>query len=156
MATKGTAGLGGDATARATSQEHGDITAALVSFEASLASPSYKRRTWWRMRVRRDLDALIDALRAHRRSAEGVGGLLHELVLRLGNSAQIRRASDGHDYIEKAADALHDLLGRKPHAGNEDLPRKDAEVLTRAIRRHEALEAELLLEAFNRDIGVGD
>jgi hypothetical protein len=156
MATRETIGHSGDAAARATSREHGDITAALISFEASLASPSYKRRTWWRLRVRRDLEALIDALRAHRCSAEGSGGLLQELVLRLGNSAEIRRAREGHDYMEKAAEALHALLGRRPQAGNEDLPRKEAEILTRAIRRHEALEAELLLEVFNRDIGVGD
>ena len=146
----------GDAAASATSREHADLTAALINLEASLASPSYKRRTWWRMRVRRDQEALIHSLRTHRLSAASSGGLYDELVLRLGKSREIRRARQDHEYMEKEARALHESLGRKPQAGNEDLPRRDAEVLTRVIRRHEALEAELLLEAFNRDIGVGD
>jgi hypothetical protein len=145
-----------DATASETSREHADITAALIGLEASLASPSYKRRTWWRRRVRRDLEALIGALRAHRLSTEGRGGLYDELVLRLGKSVDVRRGLHDHEYMQKSADALHELLGRKPPTGNEDLPRKDAEILTRTIRRHQALEAELLLEALNRDIGVGD
>jgi hypothetical protein len=47
-------------------------------------------------------------------------------------------------------------LRKRPPPGSEEQPRREAELLTRAIRRHQAREAELLLEAFSRDIGVGD
>jgi hypothetical protein len=133
------AGAGRNA-ARDTSREHADLTDALIGLEAALASPSYRRRSWWRGRVARELEILIEALASHRESSERPGGLYDEFQQHLGRTPALRRGLQEHAQIEEA----------------EEQPRREAELLTRAIRRHQAREAELLLEAFSRDIGVGD
>jgi hypothetical protein len=151
-----TAARGGRAAARDTSRQHAELTDALVDLEAALASPSYRRRPWWRRRVGRELETLIEALVAHRQSAEAPGGLYDELEARLGKTPMLRRGLQDHNRMEEAARNLIPTIRRRALGSDEEQARREAELLTRAVRRHQALEAELLLEAFNRDIGVGD
>ena len=140
-----------------TASEHDDVLTAVIGLERALASPTYERRAAWRRRVRRDLVELGKAVRAHRASAEGRGGLCETLELQLGRTRHVRRIEHDHEHIEQSIGDLQWLLreGMKS-GGTEEAIRRKAESLTVTIRRHHALEAEVLLEAFERDIGVGD
>lgn len=131
---------------------------ALEALERALASPARGREQAWRQRVRSDLAKVNERLRAHCESAEAPEGILSQLEMTVGRSYEITEARRQHRrMLEYASDLLAALSehegGSSPTAAEV---RERAAQLTSALRRHRALEADLIYEAFDLDIGVGD
>jgi CRP-like cAMP-binding protein len=122
--------------------------------ERALASPLPGRIGAWKKRVRSDLVGAVTELEKHRESAEKPGGVLAELEILLGRPAELRRITDEHALLMERAGELTKALDNPSTSG--DVIRTMAAKLTELIRAHQAREADLILAAFQRDIGVGD
>jgi len=140
-------------TSRRTSEEHETIHHALHLLERAMTSPARRRERAWRRRCERDLRAVVSAIDAHGASAEGPDGLLPQLEQVLGRPQELTRARREHGELRERAAALVATLAQE---GESAAVREQAEGLAQALRRHLALEADLVFETFERDIGVGD
>ena len=136
-----------------TGSEHGAIIAAVQALEAALASPATGRETAWTERVARDLAPVVAAVVDHCRVAEAPGGLVRELEVAMGRNRVLTRVSEEHARLAaEAEDFVRALAGAMDVAA----VRERASALTAGLRKHQASEADLVYEAFFRDIGVGD
>lgn len=136
-----------------TSAEHDAIVKALHALEAALASPARGREARWLRRVKADLQPLIEAVIEHCRAAEAPRGLVRELEAAIGRPHELRVVSEDHSRIAAEARDLLSSLSALPDAGEV---RTRAARLSADLRAHLAHEADLIYEAFMRDIGVGD
>lgn len=141
-----------------TSREYDALIRALHTLEESLASPAPGRETAWKQEARRDLANVIGLLQAHCASAEQEGGLLAEVELQLGRTYALTEARLEHERLLRDAVTLLGALDQYQH--EETLShhevRRRAWDLARALRSHQAREADLLVEALQRDVGVVD
>jgi len=143
-----------EAAARVAS-DHEEILSAVHRLEAALASPAPGRETAWKHRAGAALVGVLDSVNVHRVSAESGGGVIAEAEALLGRPPALAAARSQHVRLLKDAGALlADLEARR-----EDLKltckavRERAGRLASALRNHQALEADLILEAFDLDIG---
>lgn len=136
-----------------TGGEHDAILRALHVLEAALASPATGREEMWANRVARDLEPVVRAVVDHCRSAEAPDGLIRELEVALGRNAILTRVSDEHTRLAQEAEQFLAALGEERDVA---AIRSRAAALAADLRAHQAHEADLILEAFDRDIGVGD
>jgi len=102
------------------------------------------------------LAPLIACLAEHADSAESPGGLLVEVEVALGRSYEVSTARRLHRSAARQAKELSETLGDALRDFDEEGIAKLGRRLTSAIRRHHELEADLILMAFDQDIGVGD
>ena len=138
-----------------TSAEHEAISGCVRGFEASLAMfASVSTRA--RRRIRRELRPLIACLSEHVDSAESTGGLLAEIEVDLGRSREVSTARRLHRSAARQADELSRTLADTERELEHDEIAKLGRRLASAVRRHHELEADLILMAFDQDIGVGD
>jgi hemerythrin-like domain-containing protein len=136
-----------------TRDEHDALVHAMQRLEAALARPAPGRETAWNARVAETLRAVAEALAEHARSAESEDGLLGMIDLRFADP--LRRE---HAALVRRAGALRDRIEPRPGGaafGFEET-RRQAQILLNALRRHQALEADMIFESFTVDLGAGD
>ncbi len=144
----------GEAAAKA-AREHGTIVTALHMLEKALASPAPGREASWKRRAGAALVVVVDSLNVHCESAEKRGGVLAEAEVALGRPPELRQARSQHEQmLRDARQLLSDLEER---ADDKKLTYREVRRrgwrLAADLRRHQALEADLIMEAFERDIG---
>jgi len=143
-----------EAAAKA-ARDHEAIVSAMHRLEAALASPAPGREPAWKHRAGAALVGVLDSLNVHRESAENEGGVIAEAEALLGRPPALAAARSQHVLLLKdAGDLLADLEARRD---DPELTcaavRERAWGLVSALRNHQALEADLILEAFDLDIG---
>ena len=136
-------------------RDHEEILSAVHRLEAAMASPAPGRETAWKHRAGAALVGVLDSVNVHRMSAENEGGVIAEAEAVLGRPPALSAARSQHVALLKdAGELLADLEAR----------REDPKLTCKAVRRrawrlasalgnHQALEADLILEAFDLDIG---
>jgi hypothetical protein len=136
-------------------REHDAIVSALHVLEKALASPAPSRETVWNRRAGAALVVVVDSLNVHRESAESEGGLLSEAEVVLGQPPELAAARSQHVRLVKDANELLASLEERPNDPTATYRgvRQRAWRLASALRSHQALEADLIMEAFGRDIG---
>src|SRR5438132_8613900 len=143
-----------EAAAKA-ARDHEEILSAVHRLEAALASPAPGREPAWKHRAGAALVGVLDSLNVHRESAENEGGVIAESEALLGRPPALAAARSQHVLLLKdAGELLADLEKRRddPQLTCEAV-RERAWDLALALRNHQALEADLILEAFDLDIG---
>jgi hypothetical protein len=138
-------------------REYETIIGALHPLEKALASPAPRREEEWK-RTHAALAVFIDRLQAHCRAAESDGGVLTEAEVHLGRTRAVSRAHLQHErMLRDARELLADLRKRADHPSLTPAEvRRRAARLATALRAHQALEADIIIEAFERDIGGED
>lgn len=96
---------------------------------------------------------MVRAVVDHCRTAEEPGGLVRELEVALGRPRTLRKVSEEHLRLAREAE---DFLASLESEGDVATIRSRAADFTADLRAHQAHEADLIYEAFFRDIGVGD
>lgn len=144
-----------DEAAAKAARDHEAIISALQALEKALASPAPGRETAWKRPVAAALVIVIDSLIAHRESAESEGGVIAEAESVLGRPPALAAARRQHTRLLSDANRL--LVSLEERSGIP-MPtcrqvRQRAWRLASALRGHQALEADLILEAFELDIG---
>lgn len=134
--------------------EHEAILAAQHQLEAILASAAPGREQHWLDKVIDGLMQLSEQLRKHRESAENSNGLFNE-ASSVKASEKIATARAMHDRLIAGCDELVAQLRTKTDATASDIEtaRRSAAALMSEIRLHQAIEADIIFEAFARDIG---
>lgn len=132
---------------------------ALHTLEAALAEPAPTRQQSWIETVRAALGSLREALDAQAGGDSEDASLLSEIanddprfiprIERLRRQHQALRDSARATLDELATQAEHD------HIDAADIRDRVAE-LARRLRHHRAQEADLIYEAININLGVGD
>jgi hypothetical protein len=143
-----------EAAAKA-ARDHEEILSAVHRLEAALASPAPGRETAWKHRAGAALVGVLDSLNVHRESAENEGGVIAEAEALLGRPPALAAARNQHvQMLKEGGELLADIEGRcdDPKLSCEAV-RDRAWRLASALRNHQALEADLILEAFDLDIG---
>jgi hypothetical protein len=136
-------------------REHEAIVSALHMLEKALAAPAPGRETVWNRRAGAAVVIVVDSLNVHRESAENEGGLLSETEVVLGQPPGLAAARTQHARLLKDANELLASLEEQPNGPTITYRgvRQRAWRLASALRSHQALEADLIMEAFGRDIG---
>ena len=141
-----------------TSREHRALVQAVHALEDALASPAAGREAAWKRRVSRNLAVVVGSLQEHCESAEGPEGLISQVERAIGRPYELSEAMREHQSL--ARDAVDFLASLADHIAEERPTvaeiRQRAFDLNSALRLHEAREADLLMQALQRDIGVGD
>ena len=143
-----------EAAAKA-AHDHEEILSAVHRLEAALASPAPGRETPWKQRAGAALVGVIDSLNMHRESAENEGGVIAEAEALLGRPRALAAARSQHvRLLKEGGELLANLEAQRddPKLTCEAV-RERAWDLALALRNHQALEADLILEAFDLDIG---
>lgn len=132
---------------------------ALHALEAALAEPAPTRQQSWIETVRVALDALRDALDAQAAGDSEEASLLSEIasdeprliprIERLRRQHQGLRDGVQATLAELSTQADHD------HIDTADIRDRVAE-LARRLRHHRAQESDLIYEAVNINLGIGD
>ena len=131
-----------------------DIVGAVLQLEAALASPAVGRFPEWNRRLIQQLVPVAEAVTKHCLAAESEDGLVRELERELGGRPRILRlVSEEHQTL---VTDLGRFLASLESSDDRELVRAEAARITKALRQHQAHEADLIYEAFCRDIGVGD
>jgi hypothetical protein len=143
-----------EAAAKA-ARDHESIIQAVHRLEAALASPAPGRETAWKNRAGAALVGVLDSVNVHRGSAENEGGVIAEAETLLGRPPALAEARSQHvRLLKEAGELLADLEKRREDSTLTcESVRERAWSLASALRNHQALEADLILEAFDLDIG---
>jgi hypothetical protein len=144
-----------DQVTREAAREHEAIVNALHVLEKALAAPAPGRETVWNRRAGAAVVIVVDSLNVHRESAENEGGLLTQAEVVLGQPQGLAAARSQHARLLKDANELLVSLEEQPNGPTITYRgvRQRAWRLASALRSHQALEADLIMEAFGRDIG---
>ena len=141
-----------------TAREYDAMVRAVHALERAIVSPAPGREEAWKQRAGAALTVVVDELRQHRESAEKPDGLVAAIEAAIGRPRELSRAISGHEsLVESAGGLLTDLAddALRSELACEDV-RERVVTLTAALRRHQAVEADLILQAFDQDIGPGD
>ncbi len=140
-------------------REHAAIVAAQQGLEAALASAAPGREREWARRVATELRRLYDSMRDHCQSAEAPSGLLASIeeALLVVNE----RLVEVRQHHQKILDECWVLLPEVERGAAGEVVsyaalRHRAAALLFELRHHQALEADPVFEACERDIGVID
>ena len=132
---------------------------AVRDLEQALATASFDREDVWTQRLIDALGTLQTALRETRASADSegsmLGGLVHEFPRLQGRAGRLRK---DYDVLQKQVEKIClDLLVDAPASPRDVEQTRERLAQLLAILRHiQAIETELLFEAYQVDIGVGD
>jgi hypothetical protein len=147
------------AIANSTATAHADIVAIQRKLEAALASPAPGREREWAARVATELRQLYDLMRAHCQSAEAPSGLLKSIEeTTLIVNERLVEVREHHQKILDECQALLPEVERcaAGEAISYAVLRRRAASLMIEMRHHQALEVDMVFEAFESDIGVID
>lgn len=124
--------------------------------ENALSSPGPGRETAWRRQVGVTIDEVLDALGTQAGTDADAASLLSEIAIDeprfLRRIEQLR--ADHHKITSDLRATRHDLADDTT-VNIDDLRNRLAEI-ARRLRRHRSQEADLVFEAVNVDLGVGD
>ncbi len=134
--------------------EHESISTCLAALESTLEEPLTGTEPTWHRSLRRQLRPLVDGLEQHRAVAEGTGGVFGDIEVAQGHGHELTTARRLHRSAVRQAEELFAALGKADLSPDE--VRARGRRLGSAIRRHHALEADLVLLAFDQDTGTGD
>jgi hypothetical protein len=127
----------------------------LQSLEAALTSAAPKRERVWKQAARRGLATMVGLLQEHSTWSERSNGFLAEIEAGIGRNRELSRVRREHDRLQHEAVAV--LAAVDAYEDPRTLPyhdvRKRALQLAADIRLHQAREADLLMLAFQLDIG---
>lgn len=146
-------------TALQTRNEYDALVEAIQRLETALASAAPGRERDWNERVVENLRAVANLLEEHVRSADAADGLLADIeTTRPALLHRVERLRQEHRNLLQQTRALHRQI---EHLGEGELPdfrdvRHRTTWLLNYLRHHQAIEADLIFEAFCRDVGVGD
>jgi hypothetical protein len=132
---------------------------ALHVLEAALAEPASNRQQSWIEVVRGALETLLDALDAQAAGDNEQASLLSEIARdepRL--IPRIDRLRRQHQALRESAQASLDELATQvddDHIDTADIRDRVAE-MARRLRLHRAQESDLIYEAVNINLGIGD
>lgn len=140
-------------------QVHEALMNVMHRFEAALAAAAPGREAVWRDRVAQELKAFHDALAAHIASTESPAGLFGDVEsINPSFHHRIERLKHEHADLLRQTQSLETHLV-SPAAGDHfnfhDVRQRASWLLT-ALRHHQALEADLVFELYELDIGGGD
>lgn len=145
---------------RGTREEHDALLVAIHRLEAALAAAAPGREHEWGARVRDDLRLVQEALERHITSAESLDGLFAEIDLNPHMTGRVEQLRKDHAKLLRQVSDLQEEVEQfwcvewtTPDFG---AVRKHAADLLRALRKHQAQEADLIFETFYTDIGAGD
>jgi hypothetical protein len=134
---------------------------AILEFENALAAPATDRAALWATEVATALDRLRLVFEHHVIDTESEGGFFQEVLdeePRLTRAVERMRAD--HVTITTTADELTEHLRRVASAGDPDADvdslRAGLLDLIRALLVHRHRGSELVYEAYNVDLSVGD
>jgi hypothetical protein len=121
--------------------------------EKALASPAVGREADWKRNAAPALREVIASFKAHRESAENQGGIIAEAEAVLGRPPALAAARAQHTRLTKDANQLLVALNAEDlQLGAREIRRRGWR-LASSLHDHRALEADLIMEAFQRDIG---
>jgi hypothetical protein len=132
---------------------------AIQDLEQALATASFDREGVWAQRLIDTLGSLQTALRETRESAHSEGSMLGVLVREFprlqGRADRLRK---DYDALQKQVEKMClDLLVDSPTSPRDvEQTREQLARLLAKLRHVQAIETELLFEAYQVDIGVGD
>jgi hypothetical protein len=134
-----------------------ELRESLDALEQALASPAVGRPLIWGERVRSVLVEVADDVREHIAGTEGPDGL-HQTIL--AGDLRLTNAVQGltQEHAQLSGELAELIAMTEPPVTAEDVP----EVRERATRmlghliRHRQRGADLIFEAYETDIGVGD
>jgi hypothetical protein len=130
---------------------------AILDLEQSLAAPATERTRAWANDVATSLDQLRSVFEHHVTDTERAGGLFDEIVddePRLARAVERMRAD--HVTIATTADELVERLRAARDDTDVDALRAAVLDLIRALLVHRHRGSELVYEAYNVDLSVGD
>lgn len=142
-----------DAAAAKAAREHAAIVSAAHMLEKALASPAVGREAAWKRNASPALGEVIESLKAHRESAENQGGVIAEAEAVLGRPRALAVARNQHTRLTREANELLVALNAEdPKFSFREIRRRGWR-LTTLLHEHRALEADLIMQAFEHDIG---
>jgi hypothetical protein len=130
---------------------------AILDLEQSLAAPATERTRAWAHDVATSLDQLRSVFEHHVTDTERAGGFFDEIVddePRLARAVERMRAD--HVTISTTADELVERLHAARDDADVDALRAAVLDLIRALLVHRHRGSELVYEAYNVDLSVGD
>jgi hypothetical protein len=142
-----------DEIAAKAAREHAAIVTAAHLLEKVLASAAAGREVAWKRNAAPALGQVIEALKIHRESAEGQGGVLAEAEAVLGRPPELLAARNQHKRLARKAGELLASLDEGDEGTTVQEIRRRGWRLAASLHEHRAIEADLILEAFQRDIG---
>jgi hypothetical protein len=129
----------------------------IMDLEQSLAAPSTARVRAWAADVAASLDRLRAVFDSHVTDTEKSGGLFEELTVEEPRLARaIDRMRADHVTIATTAEELSERLGAADDGADADAMRAAVLDLIRALLVHRHRGAELVYDAYNVDLSVGD
>lgn len=146
------------AATRTSRRERSDMLRAMARLERALARAEPGRREGWIRDTRVALDELRQAMRTHCLVASAEDGLLEEIRLESPQLLpRIEELEDRYRELDSLARHLQETLdsARAQRASAAWIRIRLRELLS-GLRQHQALESDLIYEAFAVDIGVGD
>ncbi|NNE00749.1 MAG: hypothetical protein HKN47_25820 [Pirellulaceae bacterium] len=136
------------------------LLAAIGALESALARATHTRQKQWRDDVIDAVNQLRETLRQHAVELHGDGGLMAEIVLETPRlRARVERLRRQHDRLIYELDAVKMELSTEQRAQmtpNIREIRQRVERLVARLRDFQFMETDLIYEAVQVDIGVGD
>ncbi len=145
----------GQQVAARTALEHKALLQAVGALEQALAEPAPAKNDARMQRTRRALAKVVGFLQDHCESAERPAGLLAEAQRKVGQSRVVTQTRKDHQRLLRDAVTLLGAMdeNRRGKSLTYREVSKRADTLAASLRRHQTREADLLLEAFQRDLG---
>lgn len=138
---------------------HEPLLDAMHRLEAALATAAPGREEVWRKRVAAELATLRNVLSTHVASTESRKGMFVDVEsIEPALHHRIERLRHEHADLLRQAESLETHLAPSApgHPFNFHDVRQRAGWLLTALRHHQALEADLVFELYDSDVGVGD
>ncbi len=130
---------------------------ALHDLENALSAPAPGRHRAWLDDVGTSIDHLLDALTAQAFTDADSASLLSDIAADQPRLAgRIEQLRDDHREIVAELRTIRDLIDADPDATDAAALRDRLADTARRFRRHRTQEADLVYEAVNVDLGVGD
>ncbi len=156
------------ASTRPTRTKEDALTDASDRMGRALSAPLSGREREWTEVVGAAVDAVEQALRLHKRSAEAPEGLFAEVDvssstkarqmdgLRRDHGELLAQCLDLEEHVQQAIRALSPMPGRAGGPPDFGTLRSQGEKLLAHLRQNMEGETNLILESITTDIGVGD
>jgi hypothetical protein len=136
-------------------QRRAGLRRTMTAFEVAASAPLTGRAEQWRAEMLAHVDNLREAWSAHVSGTEGPGGLWEQIRTdepRLDGA--LRRLGREHEALAAEVESLHQELAD----GGEDearlaTARQRATALLNRLARHRQRGADLIYEAYQRDVG---
>jgi hypothetical protein len=138
--------------ARRVEREYEAIVRAIQALESALTSPAPTREAAWTRDARRALAKVTGLIQEHAEAAESAGGLTREAERLLGSPRGLADTRREHQRLPREAAVL---LAAIDGAGYRQIRTRALDLIAR-LRKHQAREADLLIELLNRDVGALD